>query len=268
MIIKDGDYKLLENEKYQLFMFYKELQSKTFTGYTDRKNFIIGNSSYLMNTIWIWNTDFCSDDILDRALDVLDDYYSYIDDCFFICKHKLSNYYTENKNRYEIQANKVGSLAFMICKNLKHPLVSAPGKLVLCTLDDIDTIRDLIKASKSDCPECPFINEDDLTDDEIRLLIYGKRAFFYKDLQGIITSFCLISVQGDDDIFINCYYTYPEYRDQHYDLVMMYELTNSLKNAGLNPILPIFSPSNHHVDYEEIGYVETDDLDVWKRIKK
>ena len=100
------------------------------------------------------------------------------------------------------------------------------------------------------------------------MLIYGKRAFFYKDLQGIITSFCLISVQGDDDIFINCYYTYPEYRDQHYDLVMMYELTNSLKNAGLNPILPIFSPSNHHVDYEEIGYVETDDLDVWKRIKK
>lgn len=49
---------------------------------------------------------------------------------------------------------------------------------------------------------------------------------------------------------------------------MMYELTNSLKNAGLNPILPIFSPSNHDVDYEEIGYVKTDDLDVWKRIKK
>ena len=251
------DIGLLKKDEYTFYVLTKILEEECTLTITDKKRIIIcySHSPY---PVWIWLPDDATDDELELAYQTVKSNFGIDGKHRFNLKYNHADYFMKRALADGREMKIALNLFAYRCENPISPKKISLGKSVLATIQDLDLgVRYMDLFQKE-------LGMDELNMEEyfkkIKMLIEGKRLFFWQDENGEKVAMTGYSISGDKGS-INTVYTRQDKRRMGYGANLVYCVTGEVKKHGKIPVLYTdadYSASNGC--YEGIGYVKQGSL--------
>lgn len=250
-IADERDFSLLERDRYTFAVLSRILPGPCSVTLTDHERFILCHS-VAPYPVWIWTPDGMTDEEKQRAWELADSVCPLAQGHTYNLKYELADAFMAIGRR---QGTAVGVTTNMLAYDCPQPIAPAApadGCLYRCTADDTETVAAMIYefhesvgSARFDMPTCRRLAEAHI----------AGHFYFWKNAEGTIVACCSYQPSGDL-ASVGSVYTVPAFRRQHYAQQLVYEVTRTIADSGLTPML--YTDADYiasNACYEKIGYV-------------
>ena len=250
--VDERDYKLLANDKYTFFVLRRIIDGPCTLLVSDHDSLIVCYSA-APYPVWIWTADGASDEVLERAYNIIKENNLLDKEHSFNVKYELADYIINRAKMDGMDLSVTSNMFAYDCPNPIKPVDEADGEICKCELKDKEELADLIELfhdetgiDQMDRKGCLDLAEQKINE--------GK-TFFWTDTQGNHVATCNYKIQGDL-ASIGLVYTRKEHRRKHYAENLVYLVTRMAEEEGSLPML--YTDADYiasNACYEKIGYI-------------
>ncbi len=250
--VDERDFHLLEADRYTFSVLSRVLHDSCSCVLSDHERFIFCHT-VAPYPVWIWTPDGISDAEKERAWQTacqtlpLSEHYRYN------LKYELAEYFIAKAQQAGLPVHIATNMFAYDCPQPIAPATPANGHLHCCTPADAEEatrmifeFHEAVAADQQSLDRCRMKAEQYIT---------LHSFYFWKNAAGEVVACCSHNV-NDNLGCIGSVYTRPAHRRQHHAQHLVYQVTKSLADKGLTPMLYTdadYAASN--ACYEKIGYV-------------
>ena len=249
--VDERDFKLLENDRYTFAVLSRILPGPCSVTLTDHERFILCHS-IAPYPVWLWTPDDPSESEKQRTWEAANSVCPITGGFSYNLKYSLAEFFIAKAREQGLNARVTTNMYAYDCPAPIAPAYPAEGFLYRCTVEDTETVADMIFDFHASVGDARF----DL--DTCRQLATNHIAghfYFWKNPAGEPVACCSFHPNGDL-ASVGSVYTVPAHRRKHYAQQMVFEVTRLITERGLTPMLYTdadYAASN--ACYEKIGYV-------------
>ena len=249
--VNEKDFELLTQDRYTFAVLDRILRGHCALVRSDHARMILCHSD-TPYPVWLWTADGLSQAEKEAARSLAEANRPLSQGYRFNMKYELAEYFIEKARQNGLNAGISMQLYAYGCPSPLQPEHPADGAMYRCTMEDAEEAAALLPFFFTEIGETPPTPERCL---ERATAFIAKQAFFFwKNALGKTVACCSYHVnQGLASL--GSVYTLPEERRKHYAQHLVYEVTKTVLEMGLTPML--YTDANYPASnacYEGIGY--------------
>lgn len=250
--VDERDFQLLQNDRYTFYVLGRVLGGPCHVIRTDHKRLILCHTEEPY-PVWLWTPDHISDAEKERAWLLARENCPMAEGYRYNMKYELAEYFIARAKQEGLEIRIATNMFAYDCPAPIAPETPADGQLHLCTMADADEAAQMIyefheavAADRQKLDRCRMLAERHIS---------HQGFFFWQNASGEAVACCSWNPNAGMGS-VGSVYTRPEHRRHHYAQHMVYQVTRSIADMGLTPMLYTdadYTASN--ACYEKIGYV-------------